>query len=407
MITNYAELQSNIADFIHRSDLTAVIPTFIQLAEAKIANNIKGRKLIKTATLTLTSGSPTLALPTDYENMKSIVVLSTPHSICEVITYRLLSSYNASGETGIPQFYNIIGDSIHFSKIPDSNYSVKITYETKLIPLSVTNTTNFVLTSFPYLYLYGSLIEASIFSNDVDQVQFYQTKYDAAVLDVNKRFEEEQKSNNLMRSSTITNFNDLQSNIADFMHTTDMYDIIPTFIQLAESKIANNIKGRKLSTSVTLTLTAGIGYLVLPTDYVSIQSVVVLTNPASVCELISDNQLSRYNADGSTGIPRFYNIIGDNMYFSKIPDANYSVKITYETRLIPLSDLTTTNFILKDYPYLYLYASLIEGHIYANMPEQVQFYQQKYNEAIDDVNRKFGEESWSGSPLRSFSDYVV
>jgi hypothetical protein len=95
------------------------------------------------------------------------------------------------------------------------------------------------------------------------------------------------------------------------------------------------------------------------------------------------------------------------MYFSKIPDANYSVKITYETRLIPLSDLTTTNFILKDYPYLYLYASLIEGHIYANMPEQVQFYQQKYNEAIDDVNRKFGEESWSGSPLRSFSDYVV
>ena len=32
-LTNYTELKSNIADFLNREDLTAVIPTFIALAE--------------------------------------------------------------------------------------------------------------------------------------------------------------------------------------------------------------------------------------------------------------------------------------------------------------------------------------------------------------------------------------
>ena len=33
-ISNFTDLKSSIADFLNRDDLTAVIPTFIKLAEA-------------------------------------------------------------------------------------------------------------------------------------------------------------------------------------------------------------------------------------------------------------------------------------------------------------------------------------------------------------------------------------
>jgi len=406
MITTYSELKSNIADFMHRSDLGDIIPTFIQLAESKIANNIKGRKLTTRLTTTLIANTETLSLPADYVSMHSIVILSTTNSVCSLVTDDKISEYNAKGEKGIPKYYSIVGDNIRFSDIPDIGYSIIITYEAKLITLSDVVSTNFVLDNFPYLYLYGSLIEASIYANDVSQVQFYQQKYDEAIIEVNKKFDEEVLPVNI-NSGKLTNYTELKSNIADFMHRADLGDIIPTFIQLAESKIANNIKGRKLSTSVTTTLTAGVETLALPADYVSMQSVVILSNPQVVCELISDHQLANYNSLGRTGIPQFYNIVGDNIYFSLKPDYNYSVKLTYETKLVSLSNLVPTNFILDNYPYLYLYGALIEGSIFANDLTQVQLYQQKYDDAIYEVLRKFGEESWSGNVMRSFSDYVV
>jgi hypothetical protein len=406
MITTYAELKTNIADFMHRSDLTGVIPTFIQLAESKIANNIKGRKLTTVLTTTLTANTETLSLPADYVSIHSIVVLSTTNSVCSLISDTKLSEYNAKGDKGIPKYFSIVGDTIRFSAIPDSGYTVKITYEANLIKLTDVVTTNFILTNFPYLYLYGALIEASIYSNDPDQVQFYQQKYNEAIAEVNAKFDEQVLPPNI-NSSKLTNYTELKSNIADFMHRSDLDDIIPTFIQLAESKIANNIKGRKLSTSLTTTLTAGVETLALPLDYVSMQSVVILSNPQVVCELISDHQLANYNSLGTTGIPQFYNIIGDNIYFSLKPDSSYSVKLTYETKLVSLSNLVPTNFILDNYPYLYLYGALIEGSIFANDLTQVQLYQQKYDDAIYEVLRKFGEESWSGNVMRSFSDYVV
>ena len=48
-ITNYTQLQSSIASWLLRDDLTAVIPDFITLAEAQFNREIRNRKMIKRA----------------------------------------------------------------------------------------------------------------------------------------------------------------------------------------------------------------------------------------------------------------------------------------------------------------------------------------------------------------------
>jgi hypothetical protein len=46
-ITTYTELKSTIADFLNRDDLTAVIPTFISLAEAQMEREVRHYKMQK------------------------------------------------------------------------------------------------------------------------------------------------------------------------------------------------------------------------------------------------------------------------------------------------------------------------------------------------------------------------
>ena len=40
-ITTYSELKTSIADYLNRSDLTSIIPTFISLAEAQINRDVR------------------------------------------------------------------------------------------------------------------------------------------------------------------------------------------------------------------------------------------------------------------------------------------------------------------------------------------------------------------------------
>ena len=41
MINSYATLQSSIASFLHRTDMTAIIQEFIADAETRIANDLR------------------------------------------------------------------------------------------------------------------------------------------------------------------------------------------------------------------------------------------------------------------------------------------------------------------------------------------------------------------------------
>ena len=55
-LTNYADLQATIAQYLARSDLTDQIPTFIRLAEDRLRRELRIRPMLKVATATLEQG---------------------------------------------------------------------------------------------------------------------------------------------------------------------------------------------------------------------------------------------------------------------------------------------------------------------------------------------------------------
>jgi hypothetical protein len=205
----------------------------------------------------------------------------------------------------------------------------------------------------------------------------------------------------------ISDYGSLQSEIADWSHRSDLATKIPTFIQLAESKISNNIKSRMLEVSTTLLTTAGVNSVALPSDYGSFKTLLVNGSYNSVLTLLPDTTFLQYSSNNSTGLPKYYCIQGTDLLLSPTPDSEYSITAVYYQNLLALSGTNATNWVLTKYPYIYLYGSLIELSVYINDPEQLQFYQAKFDDAVSDMWENFTNESFSGSRLVAQSDYIV
>jgi len=65
-ITNYTDLQTTIADFLNRDDLTTVIPTFIQLAETQFNRDIRHWQMEARTQGTQNAGDEYMQIPADW-----------------------------------------------------------------------------------------------------------------------------------------------------------------------------------------------------------------------------------------------------------------------------------------------------------------------------------------------------
>jgi hypothetical protein len=64
MIVDYSTLKTSIAAFLHRTDLTSMVPEFIADAETRIYNELRIRAM--EAAFNATTSGGTVALPTGF-----------------------------------------------------------------------------------------------------------------------------------------------------------------------------------------------------------------------------------------------------------------------------------------------------------------------------------------------------
>jgi len=155
-LSNYADLQTTVANYLHRSDLTSMIPDFITLAEAKLNRELRIRAMENTATGTIAAS---ISLPTGYIGMRGISAGSGTSTWN--LTYTPASNINT--ETGTPNSYSIKGDLLYF--LPYSTgFSYTIDYYKAFDALSAG--VNWLITNAPDVYLYATLLEAAPYIKD-------------------------------------------------------------------------------------------------------------------------------------------------------------------------------------------------------------------------------------------------
>lgn len=190
-IIDYASLQTSIANWLHRSDLTALIPDFIALAETMMSGDLDSRQMETRTTLTCvadgTLNARLVALPTDMLEMRRLTVMTSDP--VRVLEYKAPDQITADNSwinaTGEPDSFTVIGGYIELNATPDSNYSLELVYRQKIPSLTTTSTTNWLLTANPNAYLFGSLLQAMPYIQDDARLPVWQKMYSDAVSTIN------------------------------------------------------------------------------------------------------------------------------------------------------------------------------------------------------------------------------
>lgn len=208
----YSGLKASIAAWLERDDLTALIPDFIALAEVRLNDRLRIAPMEKRTTITLAtgtgstiltdedtgdilideSGGETLIdeevssdgqLPDDFLEARVVSANTSP-----VVNLRLAGPERSSNMygtlVGYPDVYTIVGNKI--TAYPGTTATLDLVYYGRIPALSEDNPENWLLTKYPQIYLYASLLEAMPLLQDDARTVLWKAALDQAIEDASR-----------------------------------------------------------------------------------------------------------------------------------------------------------------------------------------------------------------------------
>lgn len=182
----------------------------------------------------------------------------------------------------------------------------------------------------------------------------------------------------------LDSYADLVSAIVDRMNDASLEDQAPEFIRLAEASFNRRLYNLEAEGTATIAADASIP---LPTDFSTLKTIWLDTDPKVLLQPMSQDDLVRYFSAQTTGKPRNYAFAADGITLAPAPDDTYTVTMTYVRSLTPLSEVNATNWLLEKHPDLYLYASLVEAEIRGWNDERAAGINNKVEGIIAEINQ--------------------
>lgn len=194
-INTYATLVSAATEWLARDQdttLTARIPDFITLCEAKLNRDLYHVKMEKRsyATFNLSNSEPEfVTLPSDFQSMRRIRLSSVDgkprldyKSQAGLDDYR----YSIGNVSEKPRYFTVFGDELEFAPTPDSAYTIEMVYRATLPGLTAVNTSNWLLSFAPDVYLYGTLLEAQPYMQQDERIAVWAAGFSSALDALNR-----------------------------------------------------------------------------------------------------------------------------------------------------------------------------------------------------------------------------
>ena len=198
-IANYSELNTAVANWLDRDDLTDRIPEFIALCEARFNRLLRIRAMEYKQTASTVAGQRNLALPTGFIQMRNLQMNETPIVPMQYVTPEIYDRLYGSTLTGTPQMYTIIADEIQLGPIPGSVLTIEMLFYKKFDALTAVATTNWMITNAPDVYLYGCLLEAEPFIMNDPRVQLWATAFEQSITSMQEQDNKDRHSGSALR----------------------------------------------------------------------------------------------------------------------------------------------------------------------------------------------------------------
>ena len=199
-------------------------------------------------------------------------------------------------------------------------------------------------------------------------------------------------------------FTELKDALADWLDRSDLTDRIPDFITLAEARLNRDVRIRPMEVRSSMETTAGQRYFNLPGGYLQMRNIQINSNPITPLEYITPEMLDRLYGSDTTGKPKAYTLIGDEIQLAPIPDSTYTLEMAFYEKFTPLGDGTsgtvTSNWLTTNAPDVLLYGALLEAEPFIKNDERIALWLNAYNGAVKKIQDADVRDRHSGSAMR-------
>ena len=194
-INTYTTLVAAATEYLAREEdatLVARVPDFITLAEAKFNRILLHPRMETIATLAVDTGDADpeyLDLPSDFQTMRRARLSGVEGKPrLQFMSRTQLDDYRHSNDntSGQPVYFTIIGDQMELVPTPNEDYDVEIVYRANIPAINSGNSTNWLLTMAPDLYLYGVLLEAAPYMKADERIAVWVAGVESALDQLNK-----------------------------------------------------------------------------------------------------------------------------------------------------------------------------------------------------------------------------
>lgn len=194
----FTTLKQDVQRYLERGNTLASdpivfeqIPRLINLAERRIARELKIQGFINVVTTQLLVGNPVVAKPDRWRDTVSVFIGTGAENDSRMPLYSrayeyLRSYWPDATQTGQPVFYGDY-DYNHWliAPTPDAEYPMEILYYQLPQLLDEEAQTNWLTENAPEILLYGTLLEATPFLKNDERIPVWQNMYDRAAAMLN------------------------------------------------------------------------------------------------------------------------------------------------------------------------------------------------------------------------------
>ena len=184
-ISTYAELQTAITNWLHRSDLATVVPDFITIGETWIKRYARLREMESALSVTIASG--VAAVPSDFMALKNARVSGQNVRVEIRPADWIYDNYATRSGSGIPKFIGVEGSNFVFGPYP-GGYTILGTYYAD--PGVVSASAHSLFTRNPDLYLYASLAAAEPYLKNDARLPIWVAQREQIMKDANRYAED-------------------------------------------------------------------------------------------------------------------------------------------------------------------------------------------------------------------------
>jgi hypothetical protein len=195
-----------------------------------------------------------------------------------------------------------------------------------------------------------------------------------------------------------TSYDNLKTNIADYLARSDLNDKIPMFVALAEKRLNRDLRLRQTLQQSTYTLDSGF-QVPTPSDFLEMKDIHIDANPIINLDFKTVSQFYRLANVSGSGNPINYTLVSNNFVLAPRPTGSSVINMTYYKIPKILSDTNPSNEYLDVCPDLLLYASLVESAPFLMNDERLTTWESLYTRGLTSITKSDEQSEFPAQPL--------